>query len=101
MSPPIARIVAINNAPTVCNEDGTIRSDVTDLNQIVANIDSCNGRNDALRAYVYALRDLQRAHDRFAYGDVDDAREIDAAQAAVAAAFDRLILAEFTLNRAL
>ena len=57
MSPPIARIVAINNAPTVCNEDGTIRGDVTDLNQIIANINSCNGRNDCLRAYVYALRE--------------------------------------------
>jgi hypothetical protein len=89
------KIVSINHAPAVIDEDQVMRADVTDLNQIVANIDEAEGRNDALRAYVYALRDLQRAHDRSSYEEVD--AEIDAAQAAVAAAFRRLIVAEFSL----
>ena len=54
-------IVSINNAPAVIDQDLVMRADVTDLNQIIANIDDCNGRNDALRAYIYALRDLARA----------------------------------------
>jgi integrase len=41
--------------------------------------------------------DLQRAHDRHAF--FGDNTAIDPAQTAVAAAFDRLILAEFSLNR--
>jgi hypothetical protein len=91
------KIVRINNVPRVCDEDGTIRGDVTDLNKILHNIDPCNGCNDALRAYIYALRDLQRAHCELAYdGTLDD---IDRAEAAVAVAFDRLVVAEFSLNR--
>ena len=62
------KIVSINNSPTVRNDDGGIRHDVTDLGKIIDNVDECNGRNDCLRAYVYALRDLQRAHDEFAFG---------------------------------
>jgi hypothetical protein len=67
-------------------------------------VDEANGRNDALRAYIYALRDLQRAHDRsgIAYEDgraKANSADIAAAKAAVAKAFDRLIVAEFSLNR--
>jgi hypothetical protein len=94
------KIVSINSAPTVCNEDGDIRGDVTSLDHILNHIDHCNGRNDALRAYIYALRDLQYAHNESMYVDsgVTDA-DIDRAQAAVAECFDRLIVAEFSLNR--
>jgi hypothetical protein len=81
------KIVSINSTPTVADDDGAIRGDVTDIGKILNNVDEANGRNDALRAYIYALRDLQRAHDRAA------------AKAAVAKAFDRLIVAEFSLNR--
>ena len=44
------KIVSINRAPTVCDVDGHIKSDVTSLDAIVANIDTARGRNDALRA---------------------------------------------------
>jgi len=37
---------------------------MTDLNKILDSIHEAEGRNDALRAYIYALRDLQRAHDQ-------------------------------------
>ena len=87
------KIISINRAPTVCNADGAIRPDVTSLDAIVANIDPAMGRNDALRAYIFALRDLQVANSHFPYSTAD------AAQAAVAKAFDRLIAAEFRLNR--
>ena len=56
------KIVSINNNPSAC-EDGGIRRDVTSLDAIVNNIDTCEGRNAALKAYVYALRDLQVAHN--------------------------------------
>jgi hypothetical protein len=91
------KIVSINNAPTV-REDDTIRHDVVRLDTILANIDAANGRNDALRTYVFALRDLQRANDQYAIAGGPD--RIDQAQAVVAEAFDRLIDAEFSLNRA-
>ena len=97
------KIVSMNTAPTVCNDDGSIRGDVTDLNKILDNIDQAFGRNDALRNYIYALRDLQRANDQFgfaAYGTAEQKHErIDQARAAVVAAFDRLIVLEFSLNR--
>lgn len=98
------KIVSINRAPTVCNADGAIGPTVTSLDAIVANIDTCNGRNDALRAYIFALRDLQVANNEFGYADVDRTTEekhaaIARAKAAVAKAFDRLILAELALNR--
>jgi hypothetical protein len=69
------KIVSINRAPTVCNADGAIRPTVTSLDAIVANIDTCNGRNDALRAYIFALRDLQVANNEFGYADVDRTTE--------------------------
>ena len=66
-----------------CNEDGAIYPDVTSLDLILKHIDKCNGRNDALRAYIYALRDLQWAHNEFAaYGTVEVA-VVDQAEAAV------------------
>jgi hypothetical protein len=90
------KIVSINAAPSVCDRDCCIRRDVTDLNKILDNIDTAEGRNDALRAYIYALRDLQHAHNEFAFeGDGDD---IDKAQAAVAKAFYRLVSAQFALD---
>jgi hypothetical protein len=97
------KILSINSAPTVCNADGGIRHDVTSLDAIVNNIDTAEGRNDALRAYVLALRDLQVAHNDSMYADggtIDEKfARIDQAQAAVAKAFDSLIVAEFSLNR--
>ena len=82
------------------DEDGCIRPDLTDFNAIIDNIDTAEGRNDALRAYILALRDLQHAHNEFAlYGTVT-AEAIGRAQAAVEAAFTRLIVAQFSLNLA-
>jgi hypothetical protein len=78
--------------------DGCIRADLKDIGKIIDRIDKSEGRNDALKAYVYALRDLQRANDRFA-GPGGDLAEVDQAQAKVAREFDRLIAAEFMLNR--
>jgi hypothetical protein len=91
------KIVSINNAPTIRDADNIIRTEITDLSKIVDNIDEAGGRNDALRRYIYALRDLQHAHDVAAYEEND--AEIRVAQALVAKAFDRLIVAEFSLNR--
>jgi hypothetical protein len=91
------KIVSINTAPTVLDDDGSIRGDATDLNKILDNVDQAEDRNDAPRAYIYALRDLQRAHDRYAiFGEF---AAIDPARTAVAKAFDRLVVAEFSLNR--
>ncbi len=70
---------------------------MTNLGQILATIDQACGRNDAIRAYIYTLRDLQRAIDVSSFENNDVA--IARAQAAVNGAFDRLIVAEFTLNR--
>ena len=91
------KIVNINNSPAVIDEDFVMRADVIDLNQIIANIDDCNGRNDALRAYIYALRDLARAVGLTQYPDGPTRAELVAAQATVAAAFHRLIYAELSL----
>ena len=74
--------------------DGRIDKAATDLTEIVGLLDEAEGRNDALRAYIFALRDLQWLHNE----DGTDA-EIDAAQRAVNVAFDALIVAEFSLNR--
>lgn len=94
------KIVNINAAPSVCDADGAIRPDVTDLNNILANTDHAEGRNDAIRAYIFALRDLQYAHNQAAcyadsgFGD----REIDQARRAVRIAFDRLTYCELRLR---
>jgi hypothetical protein len=98
------KIVSISNSPTVCDNDGFIKGTVTDLNKILDYIDPIEGRNDAIRTYIYALRDLQRAIDLSGICHEDgrpktNLADIDAARAAVAAAFDRLIVAEFSLNR--
>jgi hypothetical protein len=89
----------INESPTLEDEDGCIRAELKDIGKIIDRIDESEGRNDALKAYIYALRDLQRANDRYAGVGCDDA-EVEQAQAKVARAFDRLIVAEFMLNRA-
>jgi hypothetical protein len=90
------KIVSINDAQAVCDYSG-IRGEVTDLNRILNNIDEAEGRNDRLREYIYALRDLQRAYNISAFENND--ADIHKARRAVREAFDRLILAEFTLNR--
>jgi hypothetical protein len=94
------KLVSINSAPTVVDEAGGIRPDVTSLDTILNHIDHCNGRNDAVRAYIYALRDLQVAHDEGPYAEEDTDAAIDRAHAAVNKAFDDLIVAEFSINRA-
>ena len=40
-----------------------MRDALADLGKIIANIDEAEGRNDCLRAYIFALRYLQTAHD--------------------------------------
>ena len=79
--------------------DWKIDKAATDLTEIVGLLDEAEGRNDALRAYIFALRDLQWLHNEAveAGGYIDV--EIDAAQRAVNVAFDALIVAEFSLNR--
>ena len=96
------KIVSINESPTHEDADGCIRADLRDIGKIIDRIDTAEGRNDALKAYIYALRDLQRAHDRFSgmTGEDCDVAEVYQAQAKVAREFDRLIVAEFKLNRA-
>jgi hypothetical protein len=92
------KIVNINKAPTVCIKDGAIRPDVISLDAILNHVDDeGSGRNAALRTYVYALRDLQVAHSEWDYTQSLEA--IDEGQAKVAKAFDKLIAAEFRLNR--
>lgn len=93
------KVVRIAEGPNVVDDDGCIRDDITDLNKILSRIDDVEGRNDALREYIYRLRDLQHAHERSAYGGADADAKIDRAQAAVAKAFDRLIVCEFAINR--
>jgi hypothetical protein len=92
------KIASINESPTLEDEDGCIRTELKDIGKIIDRIDESEGRNDALKAYIYALRDLQRANDRFA-GPRCDGADVDQAQAKVAREFDRLIVAEFMLNR--
>lgn len=89
----MTKMVSIKSAPSTCDADGGIRSTVTSLDNIVANIDTACGRNGALRAYIFALRDLQCAHNDACFADGVD--RIDERLAAVAAAFDALIVAEF------
>jgi hypothetical protein len=93
----VMKVVNINTAPTICNDDGCIRHDVTSLDAIINHIDEAGGRNDALRAYIFSLRDLQRANDEYAI-DGDDGAAIEKAEAVVAEAFDRLTAAEFALS---
>jgi hypothetical protein len=76
--------------------------DETDLNKILDKIDDSHGRNDALRDYIYALRDLAWANNlaAFTYCKVVD-EEIDGASRAVHDAFDHLIRAQRTLSEEL
>ena len=83
--------------PNAVDRDNIIRKDLTDLTVIVDTIDEAGGRNDALRAYVYTLRDLQHAIDTSSYEENGAAAE--ACRAAVSRAFDRLVVAELILNR--
>jgi hypothetical protein len=92
------KIVSINNAPTIRDADNIIRTEITDLSKIVGNIDEATGFEMKLCAATSTLcDDLQHAHDVGVYEENDAA--IDAAHALVAKAFDRLIVAEFSLNR--
>src|SRR5262245_8027235 len=90
------KVVSINNAPAIRDTDGVLRYELTDLSTIIGNIDCAEGRNDALRAFIYALRDLQHAHDLSAYEEND--AMIDAARAVVAKTFDQLIVAQLRLQ---
>ena len=85
--------------PEVCDEHHFIKRTLTDLQKIVDNIDDTEGRNDALRAYIYALRDLQNAHTLGAYEEND--AELYAAHRRVVETFDELIAAQSRLNREL
>ena len=76
--------------------EGSLRSDAISFDVIVDNIDAANDRNVALRDYVYALRDLQIAHNDSSYFD-NEAR-IDEAQTQVRKAFAYLVQAEQSLN---
>jgi hypothetical protein len=80
------------------DDNGCIRPDVTDLNAILYHIDDAAGRNDALRAYIYALRDLGRAVGLSAYIGKEADPAIDRAQAAIDRTFARLMMAQFELN---
>jgi hypothetical protein len=90
------KIISINDAPSIRDRYSIMRKDVTDLTKIVDGIDTAEGRNDALRAYIYALRDLQHEHDTFSYEN--NYAAIDAAQARVIVAFNRLIEAQHRLD---
>jgi hypothetical protein len=85
-------IVHINDAPSVRDQDGILRRQCTDLHKIVAAIDPADGRNDALVHYIFALRDLQHAHETGCLEEDDAA--IEAAEAAVTQASDELVAAQ-------
>jgi hypothetical protein len=93
------KIVSISDALQFRDDDGIMRCDVTDLNKIVAGIDRAKGRNDALVAYVYALRDLQRANDLYAILDNSPsaASAIDRAEERVRATLSELVMAQLAL----
>jgi hypothetical protein len=91
------KVVAINLAPQIRDDNGVLRPDVTDLNKIIDGIDQANGRNDALRSYIYALRDLQHAHDSYAITGAAGDGDIDCAEDAVKDAFDHLTVCQLSL----
>ena len=109
------KIVSINNdAPTVSDAE---------LNKVVTHITGVEGRDvvrardSALRAYIFALRDLKRANAQYdilhAKFDADKSLTqedyfkasnavrvvIDEAINAVERAFEHLIVCQFALNR--
>jgi hypothetical protein len=90
------KIVSISGAPKIRDPDGIMRGDVTDLNKIVAGIDQAEGRNDALVAYIYALRDLQRANDICAILEWEPAA-VDRAEERVRATLHELVMAQLAL----
>jgi hypothetical protein len=84
------------NETSPVDADGHIRPDVIDLNAILDNIDADFGRNDAIRTYILALRDLEYACGRTSYHENTDA--ICKAHDAVDKAFSRLVFAQYSLN---
>jgi hypothetical protein len=91
-----SNIVPLNTERDAYN---CLRDTVTDLNKILDYIDDDHGRNDALRAYIYALRDRQRAIDLCSIdGARDPAEVIHEAHEAVNDAFRRLIVAEYLIE---
>jgi hypothetical protein len=78
---------------------GDIGADCTDLNTIVNWIDNCEGRNAALKKYIYALRDVSRAHSLSLQGEATDG-EVDAAEARATVAFNKLITCQHRLDDA-
>jgi len=72
--------------PRAVDEYHVMRKDITSMDLIVDNIDGL--RQPSLRNYIFALRDLQHAHDTSAYESND--AEIEQAFAVVQTAFQQL-----------
>jgi hypothetical protein len=84
----------ISAAPSVHDVDGVLRRQCTDLNRIVGALDEAEGRNNALIAYVYALRDLQHANDAYALTGESSGDDVARAEIAVKEAFAELAAAQ-------
>jgi hypothetical protein len=103
------KIIAINDAPTV--SDAELNKIVTRITGGAEGRDVVRARNNALRAYIFALRDLERAQRDIINADESLTRDdyfkarnamqvvIDEAIDAVERAFERLIVCQFALNR--
>jgi hypothetical protein len=109
------KIVHINKAPAISDAD--IHRIVTQIGAIGGrnsrNNDVLRARNDALRAYVFALRDRQRADAQYDIIGADESLTADdynralsavqddivKAQDAVERTFEHLIICQFALNR--
>jgi hypothetical protein len=70
-------------------DDGEISPFATDLNVILDHMDTGYGMPTAVRDYVYALRDLQFAHNECSYDSLD-IRAFRQVEARIAKAFKRL-----------
>jgi hypothetical protein len=105
------KIIAINDAPTV--SDAELNKIVTRITGGAEGRDVVRARNNALRAYIFALRDLERAgaqrdiinaDESLTRDDYFKARNamqvvIDEAIDAVERAFEHLVVCQFALNR--
>jgi hypothetical protein len=87
-------LVHISAAPSVHDADGVLRRQCTDLNRIIASLDEAEGRNDALIAYIFALRDLQHANDAYALTGESSGDDVARAEIAVKEAFAELAAAQ-------
>ena len=101
------KIVSINQAPTV--SDNELNRIITDIGMAEGhhrNNDVLRARNNALRAYIFALRGRQRADAQYDAIAADDSKasgkvyeDVREAQDAVELAFEHLIVCQFALNR--